>query len=381
MQRIQLYCIPLLVLFFLMSVARGANADTPTVALLSPDDSRFWQMVGGFSQAVARDLGITLTVYTDPEKNRFSYRKLLAQVLASEPKPDYVMFMAKEMVTRDMLEMAGNAGVKVFTFNTDIPVDELDDVGMPRQVLPHWIGHVAPNNRSAAKHLADALLAAARENTPDNSQDRWGVIALSGTRDSSAAKDRDLGLADALADKTLQLYQLVYADWSENEAFDKTLRLIRRYPAVDIVWSASDGMALGTIDALEASGLTPGQNVVVGGLDWEQRALDAIRNGRMFGSMGRHYMGGGLALLLIHDHHAGYDFNGSGDKSLTYQLELVSQDNLAQIERSLNPATWDSVDFRRFSRVYNAEIQSPGMTANELMDQFMNSLTKDDKNH
>lgn len=370
---------PLLMLLALFSFphhVHGASIHGASikVTLLSPDDSKFWQMVAGFSEAVADDLGIELTIHTDHKRNRFSYRTLLADVLARDDKPDYVMFMAKEMVTGNMLQMAGEAGVKVLTFNTDIPESESDALGDPRVTMPHWIGQVSPDNRLAGKQLADFLLAAAKSLSRDATQERWGAIALSGTRDSSAAKDRDLGLEDAMADNALQLYQLVYANWSEQEAADKTRRLIKRYPNPDIVWSTSDGMALGAIEALENGGLTPGVDVVVGGIDWEPRALEAIHEGTMSVSLGRHFMGGGLTLLLLHDYHNGYDFAGSIDNSLRYQFEIASRENLTQIKKILKPENWQAVDFRRLSPVYNPEIRSNRLSANQLMDQFISQL-------
>lgn len=375
MCRIRTCSLPLLMLFVLFSFSLNVHGASLKIALLSPDDSKFWQMVAGFSQAAANDLGIELTVHTDHQRNRFSYRTLLDSALARDDKPDYVIFMAKEMVTRDMLQMAGDAGVKAFTFNTDIPESEANAIGAPRQTMPHWVGHMAPDNRSAGTQLAEFLLAAAGTKSHGTAKVRWGAIALSGTLDSSAAKDRDLGLEDTLAkNNALQLYQLVYANWSEQEASDRTRRLIKRYPDTDMVWSASDGMALGAIEALEGSGLKPGVDVLVGGVDWEPRALEAIREGRLSVSLGRQFMGGGLALLLLHDYHNGYDFAGSNDKSLTYRFEIASRENLAQVEQVLRPENWQTVDFRRLSPVYNPEIRNSRLSANQLMDQFMNQL-------
>lgn len=47
------------------------------------------------------------------------------------------------------------------------------------------------------------------------------MVALSGTRDSSAAKDRDLGLLAAAVQQRSELLQLVYANWSRELAREK----------------------------------------------------------------------------------------------------------------------------------------------------------------
>lgn len=47
--------------------------------------------------------------------------------------------------------------------------------------------------------------------------------------------------------------------------------LFRRYPQTTAIWNASDGMALGAIEAARNAGRTPGEDVIVGGVDWEPR--------------------------------------------------------------------------------------------------------------
>ena len=75
---------------------------------------------------------------------------------------------------------------------------------------------------------------------------------------------------------------------------------------------------------------------MVGGIDWEPRALAAIRDGDLAVSLGRHFMGGGLLMLLLHDYHRGADFAGSS-AMLSYQLEPATRSNLAWVERILDP--------------------------------------------
>jgi ABC-type sugar transport system substrate-binding protein len=280
--------------------------------------------------------------------------------------------MLKENVTADMLKRTEKAGVKTFTFNTDVPEFDRQTVRAPRQTLTQWIGHLAPDNIAAGKQLAEALIATARQK-PDTSPPE--ILALSGTRDSSAATDRDKGLRGSVEHESATLNQLLYAGWSQPEAEDKTRLLLDRYPGTDVIWCASDGMALGAIRALESKNMRPGVDVMVGGVDWEKRALDAIREGRLTASMGRHFMDGGVALLLIHDFNAGYDFAGEASgPMLSYDLKVANRENLGVIEQVMQPDNWDSLDFTRFSRVYNAELRTNDLSANELMDALMAEL-------
>lgn len=358
---------------FTFALPAHAAPSAPTkVVFLSPDTSRFWQMVGDFMQAVASDLEMDFTIYTDWEKNRYSYRELLESVLAQPNKPDYIVFICREQVTHDMLTMIGEAGIRAFTFNTDVPESERTQTGQPREKMGHWIGHVSPDNRSAGFTLATEL--------HRRYQQKTGIapgmlIGLSGSRDSSSATHRNEGL-----DKMLRRHpsiddQVVFANWNEQEASVKVERLIDRYPALDLVWSASDGMALGAITAAEAKGRKPGQDIMIGGIDWEQGALEEIEKGRLALSLGRHFMGGGLALLLIRDYQAGYDFADQGSVSMSYSFIIADRDNLAAIRQVMDPVKWSGIDFRRFSKHYNEARRPEPITASGILNSFMGVLS------
>lgn len=358
--------------FFFALPAHADQAETTSVAFLSPDNSRFWQLVGGFMQAVASDLEIDLTIHTDHRSHRFSYRELMQNVLGQPNKPDYIVFMLKEKVTHDMLAMAGEAGVLAFTFNTAVPEEELGQTGQPREKMRHWIGHLSPDNRSAGLVLAGELHSRYQQKNgvaPDM------LVGISGGHDSSAATHRNQGLNDMLRAHPSMKHQLVFANWSRPEAYSKVERLIDRYPTLDLVWSASDGMAIGAINAIEAKGRKPGQDIMIGGVDWEQSALEEIQEGRLSLSLGGHFMGGGLALLLIRDHHAGYDFADQGDVLMKYGLTIADSNNLKAVRQVIDPLKWSEIDFRQFSKHYNKARRPDSVAAPAIMEGFMEALS------
>ena len=342
----------LLISFLLLLTASLANAGSrPSAVFLSPDDSRFWQLVAGFMEAVAEDLEVDLEVQYDRESHRFSYLRMAKEVLSRDDRPDYLLFMCKEHVTESMLRLADGAGVKTFTFNTDVPDAARASIGMPRTVLPGWLGHLSPDNIAAGRPLV-TLLGRQAEQLGLAAEPSIPMVALSGTRDSSAAKDRDGGLLAAAVQQRSQLLQLVSANWSGALAREKTEILLKRYPNTVSIWSASDGMALGAIEAARDAGRFPGANLLVGSIDWQPEALEKIREGELLVSLGRHFMGGGLALLLLHDYHLGRDFaDMSPDYVFRYQLKPATRDNIDQVQRITDPENWSAVDFRRFSRI------------------------------
>ena len=327
-------------------------------------------------EAVAEDLEVDLEVQYDRESHRFSYLRMAKDVLGRDEKPDYLLFMCKENVTEPMLRLADGAGVKAFTFNTDVPDAARASIGMPRTVLPGWLGHLSPDNIAAGRTLvtllgkqAEQLALAPRTSIP--------MVALSGTLDSSAAKDRDRGLLAAAVQQRSELLQLVYANWSRELAREKTEVLLERYPNTAAVWSASDGMALGAIEAARNAGRVPGQDLLVGSVDWQPEALDKIRSGELLVSLGRHFMGGGLALLLLHDYHNGRDFDDmSPDYVFRYKLEPATRDNIDQVQRIADPENWGSIDFRQFSRVGESETAKALPDPDAVLDAITGALTR-----
>ncbi|SNB58702.1 monosaccharide ABC transporter substrate-binding protein, CUT2 family (TC 3.A.1.2.-) [Marinobacter sp. es.042] len=366
-----------LISFLLLLTVPLANAGPrPSVVFLSPDDSRFWQLVAGFMEAVAKDLEVDLEVQYDREGHRFSYLRMAKDVLSREEKPDYLLFMCKEHVTESMLRLADGAGVKTFTFNTDVPDAARASIGMPRTVLSGWLGHLSPDNIAAGRSLV-TLLGKKAEQLGLASEPSVPMVALSGTLDSSAATDRDRGLLAAAVQQRSELLQLVYANWSRELAREKTEVLLERYPNTVSIWSASDGMALGAIEAARNAGRTPGKDLLVGGVDWQPEALESIRQGELLVSLGRHFMGGGLALLLLHDYHHGQDFGDmSPDYVFRYQLEPATLENVDQVQRIMDPEDWSTVDFRQFSRVGETGIAKAVPDPDALLDAMTGALAR-----
>ncbi len=374
---LMLVCLQFLLIGFL-SASRVAQANSnPSVVFLSPGDSRFWHMVSEFMEEVAADLDMDLEILFDPDGHRYSNLRLAENVLGRENKPDYFVFVPKEQVSTGMLKYANEMGVTAFTFNTGVPAATKASVGMPRETLPNWIGHLESDDVAAGRKLAAILRQQSQNQGLIEPEQPLPLLALSGTLDSSAAKDRQQGLMDAVDASRINFLQLVSAKWSRQLAKGKSQVLLQRYPQVAAIWSASDSMALGAIEAAELAGKQPGKDVLFGGIDWEPEALEAVRSGKLAVSLGRHFMGGGLVLLLLYDYHQGFDFsNGKSPPLLSYQLKPATAENVDTVEQMMDHQRWQSVDFRRFSRAADSGEPNTQRSANELMDEFTEALVE-----
>ena len=100
-------------------------------------------------------------------------------------------------------------------------------------------------------------------------QGRTRVATITGPLDMMAAVDRFDGYKDALRDAGhLERKNLMaHGDFTEESGERATRSLLRRNPAIDAVFVASDAMALGALRALDATGRRVPDDVAVVGFD------------------------------------------------------------------------------------------------------------------
>lgn len=109
-------------------------------------------------------------------------------------------------------------------------------------------------------------------------------------RRSPEATDRLAGLNQVLAEEPrLQLAAQAEVDWSREAAADAVEGLVLRHQRLQLAWAASDGMALGALDAARRAGIADARRWLVAGLNWSKDGLAAIRDGGMLVAVGGHF--------------------------------------------------------------------------------------------
>ena len=124
--------------------------------------------------------------------------------------------------------------------------------------------------RIAGRRLAEATGGEAR------------IIQLEGTAGSDVARDRKSGF-DEIVDENpgMELLASQTADFSRAQGQNVASQLVQSHPDVTAIYAHNDEMALGAIAALEAAGMTPGEDVLVVSIDGVRDAFDAIKEGKM----------------------------------------------------------------------------------------------------
>ena len=97
-----------------------------------------------------------------------------------------------------------------------------------------------------------------------NHQGDGKIIELEGTTGSSPANDRKKGFDDAIAaDSRFTILESRSGDFARDEGRKVMETLLQAHPDVNIVYAHNDEMAIGAIQALEAAGRKPGEDVLV----------------------------------------------------------------------------------------------------------------------
>lgn len=108
------------------------------------------------------------------------------------------------------------------------------------------------------------------------------IIELEGTTGSSPANDRKQGFDEVIAEQdNMTIIASQSGDFSRDTGRQVMETLLQAHPNVNVVYAHNDEMAIGAIQALEVSGRTPGEDVLVVSIDGTRDALRAIVNGKM----------------------------------------------------------------------------------------------------
>ena len=317
----------------------------------------FWELFADFMRAAGKDLGIELEVHY-AEGSRTEMAAQILGVCTRSDKPDAIVVQGFKRGGLNSLQIAEENEVPVFLVNAGLTDKQTAESGRPGEKLKYWIGEMLPNDYDAGKLLANALIDEARKDPQRLGPDgRVHVIGLNGVVSDGASVQRESGLKDAIAERReeAELHQVISADWEQDLAERRCRFLHRRYPEATVIWCASDRMAAGAIDAVRKRGLTPGEDVIIGGVDATPDAKRLIEDGTLEATVGGHFMEGGWVTVLLYDYFHNPELIPI---HLDSPMMLVTRKELDDYRAMINPSTWEQTDFRQFSRFHHPELKS-----------------------
>jgi len=351
-------------LLFVGSSGGGANAsERLNIAFINVSKPpAFWSRVAEMMKDAANDLEIDLTIY-ESHGDQAKMISLAQKVGALPRKPDALIVVNERQAGGPMIEAAAKANIPVFLIFSVFAGKDARYYGRPRQKIPQWIGSLRPSHEDAGYAIAHALV--------KHGKKQFGMklrmIAIGGNGVTLAATDRETGMRRALKESGgVDLVALERAEWRRDMARTQTLRLLRLQKDIRLIWTANDDMALGATDAVNAAGLVPGKDILIGGLNWSKIGLAKVRNRERAVNVGGHYMGGAWALVMLFDYFHGVDF-ADEDVEMVFNMGTFDGSNL--------PATsklkFKDIDFRKFSKVLNPELKKYRFNIDAIVDEIL----------
>lgn len=342
----------------LISSAGEHNAQF-NVVFLSPgnEDDSFWGLVVDFMQAAADDLVIDLEIiYCD--RAHYLIKKEGLEIINRLDKPDYLILVNELNSAVELIKEADRAGIKTLLFNEIFIGEDSVTMGIPRQNYKNWLLELRPDDYQAGYLLTKKLVEICRKNKPD--QEEFYIAGITGPEDNSSSILRVNGLQDFVAqNQGLKLLQVTSADYDEKKAAQISYGLLKRYPNLDIIWTASDRMALGVEQTLKENNV----EVLTGGVDWDLGAINSLSESGIDVSVGGHFMDGAWLLVMLYDYHNGIEFESLKLKS---NFTALTQKNIQLYLDNFGDNDWTKIDFTKYSKTLNKDMKGYNFQLDEL---------------
>ncbi len=322
-----------------------------TIAFINPGkpDEPFWLGASQAMQAAARSLDLQLEVLY-AERDPARALQLGREIAARPRRPDYVVLVNEKGTLVENARVLGAAGIKTFAaFSGLLPQER--ERWAPRKGLPLLLGSLEPQALDAGYLTAQALIKQALATR--QGQGRLQMLAISGDRSTPVSIQRNEGLRRALAEQPeVELVQQSFADWRRDLAAETMAGMLTRHPQARLLWTGSDLMALGAIDAIEAAGQSPVRDWRIASINTSKAALQAVADGRLKALAGGHFLAGAWALVLLYDHQHGRDF---ADEGLTLERPMFMLFDRASAQRMLARFgdAMPALDLRPYSKALN----------------------------
>ena len=107
------------------------------------------------------------------------------------------------------------------------------------------------------------------------------IVQLEGTTGADPAIDRNSGFADAIsANPNLRIIASQSGDFTRSGGKQVMEAFLKAYPQIDMVFSQNDDMGLGAMEAIEAAGKKPGQDIKIVTIDATHDGMQALADGK-----------------------------------------------------------------------------------------------------
>ena len=133
------------------------------------------------------------------------------------------------------------------------------------------------------------------------------MVVLEGTTGSAPANDRATGFDEAIAGSQIEKIDSQTGDFTRDGGKKVMEGFLQKYGAdgIDLVYAHNDDMALGAIEAIEAAGAKPGEDIKIISIDAVKDGMQALIDGKINYIVECNPLLGDLAAGLVKDVLAG----------------------------------------------------------------------------
>ncbi|WP_172979851.1 ABC transporter substrate-binding protein [Agromyces agglutinans] len=216
-------------------------------------------------QASFEEAGIELK-FSDAQQKQENQIKAIRSYI--QQGVDYIAFSPVVETGWDaVLNEAKAAGIPVVL--TDRAVDSQDDSLYVSFLGSDFIEEGKKAGQWVLDEYADAT-------------EKVNIVQLEGTTGAAPAIDRAEGFAEVIAEnENLEVIASQTGDFTRAGGKQVMEAMLKSNPDIDLVYAHNDDMGLGAIEAIEAAGLVPGEDIKIVTVDAVKDGMQALADGKI----------------------------------------------------------------------------------------------------
>ncbi|GAA4363939.1 ABC transporter substrate-binding protein [Nocardioides caricicola] len=155
------------------------------------------------------------------------------------------------------------------------------------------------------------------------------MVVLEGTTGSAPANDRAEGFDEAIAGSSIEKIDSQTGEFTRDGGKTVMEGFLQKYgvDGIDLVYAHNDDMALGAIEAIEAAGGVPGEDIKIVSIDAVKDGMQALVDGKINFIVECNPLLGDLAAELVKDVLAGEEV----EKTVYVEDQSFTQEQAAEV--------------------------------------------------
>lgn len=169
-----------------------------------------------------------------------------------------------------VLKEAKKAGIPVILIDREIKVTDSS----------LFLTHIGPSFKAEGNRAGIYVTNKFAETTDET----VNVLELSGLPDTSPTILRHDGFLETIRkNPKIQLVQSISGDYTRSKGKETIRELLKkdRLAGIDILYSHSDEMTIGALEALDDAGIAPGKDLTIVSIDAQKNSITALKKGRI----------------------------------------------------------------------------------------------------